>query len=257
MHRFFLDPPPSASPQSVAPLVVGATVDLSPLARQLSRVLRLQPGATIHLLDNSGALFVTEIRDLTPPRALGLIHARQEPDTEPPAPITLYQCSLKADKFEWVLQKGTELGVTRFVPVISARSIVGRAGALPKKTDRWRAVIREAAEQSGRARLPDLAAPLDLADLVTPQADHAGVHLVPWEDAATSAPMLRAALAAESSRRGVALLIGPEGGLEAAEIQALQCGPWQAVSLGPRILRAETAALAAVTIIADCLAAPQ
>ena len=82
-------------------------------------------------------------------------------EAEPQGHLTLYQCSLKQDKFEWVLQKGTELGVSRFVPVISERSIVRPAAALLGKYPRWQAIVREAAEQCGRARVPEIAPPCD------------------------------------------------------------------------------------------------
>lgn len=239
-HRFFL-PGSEITP--------GQTVDLSPLARQMARVLRLQPDATIHVLDNRGGLFAVRIDTLSDRDATGTVLAQLPTHTEPATHLTLYQCSLKADKFEWVLQKGTELGVARFVPVISARSVVRPAAALLKKYDRWQAIIREAAEQSGRARLPELHPPLPLADAV----NHAvGARYMPWEEATVSAPAL-GPLVTGHRPDAVALLIGPEGGIAPEEADAAQAGGWQPVSLGPRILRAETAALAAVVTILERL----
>ena len=110
-HRFFL---PDVE------LVPGQPVDLTPLARQLARVLRLHTGAEIHLLDNRGACFLTRIETLDDRRGTGTVLAAEEIGGEPAARLTLYQCSLKADKFEWVLQKGTELGVAGFVVIEGA-----------------------------------------------------------------------------------------------------------------------------------------
>lgn len=250
LHRFFL---------TDAPLRPGASVDLTPLARQLSAVLRMQPGAQIVLLDGSGSAFVTRIDTLERKRAAGtVLHQSALGGTEAPVSLTLYQCSLKADKFEWVLQKGTELGASCFVPVISERSVVRPAAALRKKYDRWHAILREAAEQCGRATLPTLREPLEWDQAV---ASGEGLRLLPWEETAD-----------QSARRGmgeaiaehatadiqpppVSLMLGPEGGLTEAEVASARDAGWRVVSLGPRILRAETAALAGITIVMERLGA--
>lgn len=230
-------------------LTLDQTVDLTGLVHQLRVVLRLRVGDQIVLLDGSGDEFLTTIQQLEPRQAYGLIVQQQPTQSEPPITLTLYQCSLKAEKFEWVLQKGTELGVTHFVPVISERSVVRPAVALLKKYDRWQTIVREAAEQAGRGRIPALLPPLSFAEALQQPAD---LRLLPWEasrhDAAT--PHLRHALAAaHAGFKNVALLIGPEGGLTAAEAAQGQAVGWQVVALGPRILRAETAALASVAIL--------
>lgn len=240
MHRFFL---------TGTSLVPGSTVDITSLAHQLRTVLRLRPGAQILLLDGEGFAYPTEIRHLARAAAQGLVLGREPVASEPPVQVTLYQCSLKADKFEWVLQKGTELGVARFVPVISQRSIVRPAQALLKKYRRWRAIVREAAEQSGRGRLPTLAQPLSWAEAV---ANSEGLRLLPWEEAADSvaAQGLGRTVAGQTTlpEAGIGLLIGPEGGVASDEMALARANGWQIVSLGPRILRAETAAIVAVTV---------
>ncbi|HRW05993.1 MAG TPA: 16S rRNA (uracil(1498)-N(3))-methyltransferase [Caldilineaceae bacterium] len=238
MHRFFL---------TESPLRVNQSVDLAPLAHQLRKVLRLAPGALITLLDNQGNEFDVRLVDLHAKGARGEVLTTRVNRAEPEVCVTLYQCSLKADKFEWVLQKGTELGVRCFVPVISERSVVRPAAALLKKYDRWRAIMREAAEQCGRGRLPDLLDPMDWSIAL----HHAeGLRLFPWESRAESAPALHT-LATQllSSPGQAALLIGPEGGISTGEADQAHASGWQSVSLGPRILRAETAALAAVTLL--------
>ena len=238
MHRFFLDS---------SPLIVGQTVALTPLAHQLYLVLRLPVGAQITLLDNSGDEFLTSIEQLTAKTGQGLVLARQPAPGEPPLHLTLYQCSLKADKFEWVLQKATELGVARFVPVISQRSVVRPAAALLSKYDRWLTILREAAEQSGRGRIPVLEAPQSWQQAI----HHAsGLRLLPWEAAGSTMPSLHSAIPHSALRTPhFSLLIGPEGGITPEEAAAAQAAGWQLVGLGPRILRAETAALAAITLV--------
>lgn len=243
MNRFFL---------TDSCLTPGELVDLSPLAHQLRAVLRMAPGDEILLLDDSGWAFPTRIDDLTRSRAAGSVLGREFVETEPPARLTLYQCGLKGERFEWVLQKGTELGVTRFVPVISSRTVVRPAPKLLRKYDRWRGIIREAAEQSGRGRLPELADPLDWQAAV---ATAQGVRLLPWEEARRAAPGIDSALAAAALPEPVCLLIGPEGGISQEEADAaLACG-WQAVSLGPRVLRAETGAVVGVALVLQALGA--
>lgn len=239
MNRFFL---------TDTSLLINTDVDLTPLAHQLNKVLRLQPGAMIQLLDGRGTEFDVRLTAVQSHHAAGEVLAARQNRAEPTTELTLYQCSLKADKFEWVLQKGTELGVSRFVPVISERSIVRPAAALLKKYERWQAILREAAEQCGRGRIPVLLDPLDWPEAI----NHAtGLRLLPWETELATAPLLYSTAIQQAMQHApaISLLIGPEGGIAAAEAtQAQACG-WQAISLGPRILRAETAALAAVTLI--------
>ncbi len=249
MQRFYVP---------TAELTINHTVDLTPLARQIGRVLRLAPGAQIVIFNGDGFDYVIEITQITRNYCDGIVLAQQATQREATPILTLYQCSLKSDKFEWVLQKGTELGVARFVPVISARSIVRPAAALLKKFERWHFILREAAEQSGRSRVPTLDEPLAIDDALL-QAP--GMRLLPYEAGAgdDDTPGLLQAMArgdvviqrlhAKDGAGEVSLLIGPEGGFEAGEIAIARANDWQIVSLGPRILRAETAAIAATTLI--------
>ena len=232
-HRFFL---PEILPGQ------DRSVDLTPLAHQLGNVLRLAPGSLITLLDGSGTAFVTQIEELAADRATGRVLAQEPVRSEPGVALTLYQCALKRDRLEWVLQKGTELGVSRFVPVISSRTVVRPAAKLLPKYDRWRAIIREAAEQSRRGRLPILENPLGWEEAL----DHgAGQRLLAWEEAEGTDTGLGTVLAKSDT---VSLLIGPEGGISGEEAAAAIDRGWQCVSLGPRILRAETAAVAATAV---------
>lgn len=237
MHHFFL---------THTPMTPGQPVDLTPLAHQLRSVLRLTPGEIILLLDNAGSAYPTKILHLDKNKAQGNVLSREVAEGEPPVSLSLYLCALKADKFEWVLQKGVEIGVSRFVPVISSRTIVRPAEKISRKYERWQAIIREAAEQCGRGRLPTLADPLTWSAAITNPSD---LRLLPWEEADTLSLTLGGALAGADSPATCSLLIGPEGGIDPAEaVQAMQAG-WLAVSLGPRILRAETAAITAAGLI--------
>lgn len=232
------------------PLALESTVRVDELAQQLSQVLRMEAGDELMLLDGSGLEFRCCLSSLDRRTASVQVLSARQCLAEPQTHLTLYQCSLKQDKFEWVLQKGTELGVSRFVPVISERSIVRPAEVLLRKYERWSAIVREAAEQCGRGRIPELADPLDWQVAATSTQ---GVRLLPWE-AARVMPSLPAALQNKMHVDArLSILIGPEGGIGHQEARLAEMHGWQLVSLGPRILRAETAALAAVAIaLAQC-----
>ncbi|MEZ4615013.1 MAG: RsmE family RNA methyltransferase [Caldilineaceae bacterium] len=235
MHRFFL---------LESAIHLHQTVDLSPLAHQLQKVLRLAPGALIIVLDNQGDEFDVRITALQHNCAQGEVLAQRCNVAEPATQLTLYQCSLKADKFEWVLQKGTELGVSRFVPVISERSIVRPAATLLKKYARWQAIVREAAEQCGRGRIPNLLAPLDWKAAL---CDATGLRLLPWETVNQAAPLLTTTIRrSRESGQGIALLIGPEGGISAAEV--LRCYRLATCFAWPTNFAGRDQALAAVNL---------
>jgi 16S rRNA (uracil1498-N3)-methyltransferase len=240
-HRFFL---------TKTKLLLNETIDLAEILHQLQAVLRLEAGAQIVLLDGEGRAFLTELVSLTRKTAIGHVLAEMPPPAEPDLPVTLYQCTLKADKFEWVLQKGAELGVSCFVPVISERSIVRPAAAVLKKYDRWQAILREAAEQCGRGRIPTLLQPLDWPTAV----HHAqGPRFLAWEEQTTAAIPVKQALSGQpkltKNLRSVSLLVGPEGGITYEEVAVAQGAGWQTIHLGPRILRAETAALTTIVLV--------
>lgn len=241
-HRFFVQ----------NPLHVGDFPCLDALAHQLAVVLRLTPGAAIILINGDGNEYLTTLTTLSPRRATGAIVAARLSAADPRLHLTLFQCTLKQDKFDWVLQKGAELGVSCFVPVVSERSVVRPLAALAGKRARWLTILREATEQCGRTRPPELAAAVELNTVALP-SDVRG--FIAWEEAET-APALADAVAAAlhaacDHTPPLALLVGPEGGLSHAEVQTLVQRGWQAVTLGRRILRAETAALAGVTVIME------
>ena len=240
MHRFFV-PPAAISDDHL-------TLNEGP-AHQIASVLRLRPGDAIIALDDTGAEYAVTLTAVDKRRAEGRITARRRAAGEPAVHLTLYACLLKRDHFEWVLQKATEVGVSAFVPVISARTVVDKAR--PGKLDRWMRIISEAAEQSRRGRLPRLHEPLSFAEALRHAADH-DARLIPWEEAQGGG--IRAALTGGAG--SVALCIGPEGGFEAAEVDAARAAGFAPVTLGARILRAETACIVASALILHELDAP-
>ncbi len=244
MHRFFLD---GATPGA------DGRIDLLPLCHQLAHVLRLRPGAEVVVVDNRGHGWRVQLTTLDRRQANGVVLATLDPAPEPTVQVTLYQCALKADKLEWVWQKATELGAATLMPVVSSRSIVREPAALDKKRPRWEIIVREAAEQCGRGRVPVVAPAVELATALDAAP---GLRLMPWEGDGspdTRPGLLDALAAVDKLPTQVSLLIGPEGGLATDEAAAAQAAGWRLVKLGPRILRAETAALASLSLLMGAL----
>lgn len=215
-------------------------------ARQIVRVLRLAAGDRIVVLDGRGSEYEAAIEQAASDSVSATILSQRPCPGEPVLPLTLYQALLKRDKFEWVLQKATEVGVTRIVPVVTRRSLVQDTRLKDSKAGRWEKILTEAAEQSRRGRVPELAAPMPWPQALA-DAARADLALVAWEEGAR--PLRDALTATAVPVQSLSLLIGPEGGLTADEIaQATRSGV-QPVSLGPRILRTETAAVVAAALI--------
>lgn len=240
MHRFFIPPG----------WIRGETVLLlDDVAHQLRHVLRLRPGARIIVLDDRGWEYEVELMTVEQKAARGAICARRPASGEPSVRLTLAQALLKKDNFEWVLQKGTEIGVTRFIPLITGRTVaVGEDGIGPTKQERWARIVREAAEQSRRGALPVIEAPLTLSAALDDSAA-ADLALIAWEE--ERAMSLRRAVAPlrSADKPHVTVFIGPEGGFTADEVAQARARGAVAVSLGTRILRAETAAAAAALLV--------
>ena len=196
------------------------------------------------LLDNSGEEFVAEVARVERKLVEVRIVERRTSSIESPVRIVLCQGLLKSARFEWMLEKGTELGVAAFAPVLCHRTTSGLEDAGPSKLQRWQRIIQEATELSGRSRIPDL---LPIRPLAQALADvpSSALGLIPWEEERELS--LRTALrAAKPQEKTVYLFIGPEGGFTVDEIQLAQRYGIQSVTLGKRIMRAETAALATV-----------
>jgi 16S rRNA (uracil1498-N3)-methyltransferase len=203
----------------------------------LARVLRLRPGAVVETVDGQGHEFTVRLTWIGARDAEGDIVGRAARASESPLDLTLVQGIPKADKLELIIRMATELGVRRVIPALSERTVVRLP---PRETSlrlaRWRRVAKEAAKQSGRAVIPEVSAPIELGSWLTGPGTP-GLLLCLWEK--ERAP-LASVLPGERPAR-VTVVVGPEGGLTDAEVLGLRSAGAVAASLGPRILRAETA----------------
>jgi 16S rRNA (uracil1498-N3)-methyltransferase len=226
------------------PLREGRTVALTgEAANHIAKVLRLRVGDTLAMFDGSGRDFDSEITGFRRDEVSVTIGAGREIANESPADITLLQGVCRGPRMDTVIQKATELGVRCIQPVLVERSVVRLdAEQAERKQEHWRRVAISACEQCGRSRIPEVAAPLPLDAAFERMERHALRLLLDPAGGAT----LRSASA---DGRPIALLIGPEGGFTTSEARlAADCG-FQSVRLGPRILRTETAPLAALAIL--------
>jgi 16S rRNA (uracil1498-N3)-methyltransferase len=206
-------------------------------------VLRLSAGDAVTLFNGDGADYPARIAALGRGTVEAQVTGRAAARPESPLAATLVQGIARAERMDLVVQKATELGVAAIVPVATARSVVRLdAEGRDRKAAHWRGIAAAACEQCGRARLPEIAEPLDLGAWLTKRAG-AGVRLLLSPDADTS--LAGAARGATS----VELLVGPEGGLEDAEEKAALAAGYRACRLGPRVLRSETAAIAALAVL--------
>ncbi len=216
-------------------------------AHQICQVLRLRTGQAIVVLDGGGTEYDVTLATVTRREVRGKVTGKRPAQGEPKVQITLFQSLLSREKFEWVLQKGTEVGVARFAPVATQRSIMRAKKIDEKKMIRWRRILTEASEQSHRGRIPQLDQAIDFGEAVSDLSDFDCTLIAAPSD---ESPTLGEALVSgERKVASVALLIGPEGGFAPDEIDlACQNGAIP-ISLGPRILRTETAAVVASALI--------
>ena len=216
-------------------------------AYHVARVLRLRAGAPLVLFDGSGADFRGEVVAVEGDRVRVSVGERSAGLRESPLAITLVQAVSRGERMDWTLQKATELGVRRIQPVLSARSVVRLdEQQAAKKLRHWQAIVAAACEQCGRSVLPLVEAPLELPRYFAgPRGE--GRRLVLSPDAARSVATVAARL--DGDVTGVELLIGPEGGLEATEVAAAALAGFEPVRLGPRVLRTETAGIAALAVL--------
>jgi 16S rRNA (uracil1498-N3)-methyltransferase len=164
------------------------------------------------------------------------------------AEITLVLAVFKFDRMEWAIEKCTELGVARIVPVISRRTDSHLAAASAKRVERWQRIARQAAEQSRRAAPPEIAVPVKLAAAL----DQAGALRIVLAESEEQT-LLRDVVKPQTGEDGIVLAVGPEGGWTESELQSFRQSGWTSASLGNTILRAETAAIAATAVVASAL----
>lgn len=212
-------------------------------ARHAAGSLRLRAGESVTLCDGHGTDYSCICTDVHAGEVQLKVVESLPSHGEPPCEIALYQCLPKGDKMDEIVQKSVELGATRIVPVLSSRCVSRPDGAaLKKKTARWNQIAREAAMQSGRGRIPPV------EDCVTYEE---ALHLM----AASPCPILlyegerKLGLSDLDLKRGCTLLVGPEGGISPQEAKAALSMGISATTLGPRILRTETAGPAAIAIV--------
>src|SRR5437763_1903198 len=253
MHHFFVPPELLKTTNIDVPLP-------KELAHQVRDVIRLDIGEQFLLRDNSGDEILATVAKINKASVEVHLLERRPGKSEPAVRIILCQGLLKSTRFEWILEKGTELGVSVFSPIICRRSMAGLEGTGSSKIQRWQRIIQEATEQSGRSRLPELLPIRSLVDALNDISQDA-LAIMPWEEEHSqtlhdalnssnpSTRNVRATLAVARSSQTpptIVLFIGPEGGLMAEEVALAQRHDVQVVTLGARILRAETAAIATV-----------
>lgn len=212
-------------------------------ARHIKNVLRMQPGDEVLLIDGKGTEFVSEIVEADASRVVLSVSENRACPADPEIRVTLFQCLPKQGKMEVIIQKCVELGVSEIVPTVSKRCVVKPNGK-DSKLERWNKVAVEAAKQCGRASVPQVKAPVELKD-----ADLSGFDSVIFAYENESDLTLKAYLRSRAGLKNIAVLIGPEGGFEASEAVSIVRNGGTAVSLGRRILRTETAGMAALAQI--------
>ena len=214
----------------------------------LTRVLRFGAGARVELFDGRGQEVTATIVRVGPRDAVLSLGERRQVTLRALPPVTLMQGLPRAERMDMIVQKATELGAARIVPVRAARSAAGQQG----RPERWARIAREAARQCGRAELPEITPVLPLAEALATLVPGTR-RIVPWEEAPDAAPLVRLVSAERHEGRGVDVLVGPEGGLTAEEIDLARAAGFAIATLGPRILRTETAAIATLALVQGAL----
>ena len=228
-----------------APLQVGKRIAVEgTAANHITRVLRLRAGETLSVFNGNGTEYAATILEFHKDAVIVEVQSEQAPRRESPLPLTLAQGISRGERMDWILQKATELGGTRIVPVFTERSVVRLdARQAERKLQHWRAIAVAACEQCGRNVLPEIAPPTAILEFLGGGLEPQATRLLLSPASQVSIDEVSADVA------GITVLIGPEGGLTDTEQDvAMRCG-FTAVRMGPRVLRTETAAVAALTIL--------
>lgn len=211
-------------------------------ALHIAKALRMRPGEALTLCDGKGTDFDGVLETVTDRQVTVRISASRPSQAEPTLAVTLYQGLPKGDKMDWIIQKAVELGVTAVVPVATRRSVARLEGKADKKQERWQRIAAEAAGQCGRGMLPSVERPLSWNQALSRLSGEPA--LVFYEGGGR--PLRE--LVTPSTRR-LSVFVGPEGGFDPEEIDAIRRQGGGVATLGPRILRCETAPLAALTLL--------
>ncbi|SCW61205.1 16S rRNA (uracil1498-N3)-methyltransferase [Ruminococcaceae bacterium YRB3002] len=207
------------------------------------QVLRMRPGEEMDIVDAGGSVYHARLKSADRRSCILNTYAKQEESHEPQTHITLYQSVSKGERMDLTIQKAVELGVSKIVPVISERCVVkldGKQG----KSDRWQKIALEAARQSGRDIVPVVTEPEEFSVVVRNPGET--LRIIPWEEA--EGLTLKGVVGGRRSSN-IGIFIGPEGGYSAAEIDIARSCDITPVTLGPRILRTETAGPAVLAMI--------
>jgi 16S rRNA (uracil1498-N3)-methyltransferase len=224
---------------------------VGPQAEHLARVLRAQPGMQADVVAG-GHVFHAEVAAVAANEVR--FNLVSELDADPALPITLVISVFKFDHMEWGIEKATELGIAAIAPVIARRTEKHLAQAAEKRVERWRRIAHEAAKQSRRSDVPLIFEPTPLAQRVRAASEATRIVLAEQERSTTLRALVEEAVdAAQNQMPVLELAFGPEGGWSPEEEALFDANGWRAASLGPRILRAETAAIAALSVVASFL----
>lgn len=240
-----------AAPDAISGSLVNLARDET---HHLARVLRLKAGDEAFVFDGGGGEYRCRILAFNNNRAQLEIIETLADETESPIALTLAQSLAKGEKFDFIVQKATELGARRIVPLVTRYADVKlNAEKSAKRLERWQRISLEALKQSGRRALVAITHPLALAAFLESSAQHSSSTPTLLVFSERGGLSLTTALAAAVDRQNVIACIGPEGGWSADELELFAARGAQAVTLGPRILRTETAAIAAMTLIQHAL----
>lgn len=239
MHRFFVQPSQVGEDTIV---ITGGDVN------HIRNVLRMKPGEELIAADGQGAEYRCRLSGITDQEARAEILWKLSGDAELPVRITLYQGLPKSDKMDFIVQKCVELGVSRIVPVDTARTVVKLdAKKEQNRRNRWSAIAESAAKQSGRGIVPEIGPVLSFKAALA-EAEAWDRILIPYERAENMA-QTRSILTELQPGMSVGIFIGPEGGFEETEVEAAEAAGARAVTLGRRILRTETAGMALLAML--------
>jgi 16S rRNA (uracil1498-N3)-methyltransferase len=238
MHRFLIDP---------SDIQDGRVHFAEEISLQMKKVLRLRSGNEVVVFDGGGVDYQVRLEVVETKTSLGTVLSANDSHNEPGIFITLYQALIRSERYEYALQKGVETGISRFVPFTSERTEVSNPSH--SRMDRWRRIIKEAAEQSGRSVVPQLSDPILFPNMIR---NLNPVALIPWEEEKNQS--IRQILSKLRQDPGldvtyIDLIIGPVGGFTSQEVLDAADYGATSVSLGKRILRSETAGIVAAVVV--------
>lgn len=238
MPRFFV------SPEQVK---AGRVTITGPDVVHIVKVLRLGTGDTLTVLDGRGKVYGVVIEKAGREEVICAVISESDAGGAPPVRITLVQGLTKGDKMDFIVQKATELGVWRLIPLTCDRSVVKLLGDKPqRRSERWQRIAREAAKQCRRPDVPEVLPPLGWEETLAGMPDGTA-GLITWEE--ENLESLKKVFAESGPMEDAYVFIGPEGGFTSAEVELARTRGIKPVTLGPRILRTETAGLAVLAII--------